>query len=121
MPDEARQRQYSASIRSHGAAWYLVRLTGATFVPSTDGYPGNTDFDVISVRQSEDFVSAYFEDPNVWEIIRPGVRMWIYGHAEGRVTADPAELPVVGTFALCYGSDCTGCESSRHKLTLTRR
>ena len=121
LPAEARERRYTASIRSHGAPWYLIRLTGANFVPSTNGYPGTTDFGVLSIRQSEHFISVYFEDPNIWEILRPEVTVWIYGHAEGAVGSDPAQLPLVGEFALCNGSDCTGCESSNHTLTLTRR
>jgi len=110
-PAVAGSRTYQSAI-SEASGWQLVSLVGATFAPSTNGYPGTSGFNVISLTRVGDVVTLYFEDPPIWELTAAGDSLLISGHAQGTITDPVTELAFDGEFA--------GCTAPNHTLTLQR-
>jgi hypothetical protein len=125
LPDSARTRDYSAFIRSGSQ---LLTLSGSTFAPSQDGYPG-TDWNVVATRITGDHASLWFQDPPIWEGTTADTFVLIDGYADGSFTSPRSELAVSGSITFCPSRDrsykclteAVSCKSTNHRLTLTRQ
>ena len=118
LPNEVRTRTYGATITpSHPTniptanTNFQVALSGASFLPSQDSFP---------VGVAGDFVTFWFSDPAVVEVIAPSTQLELYG--AGGASAGTSGISTMavsweGNFEYSH----TDCESKNHRLILTRR
>jgi hypothetical protein len=118
LPDEVRTRTYGATITpSHPTniptanTNFQVALSGASFLPSQDSFP---------VGVAGDFVTFWFSDPALVEVIAPSTQLELYG-AGGASAGTSGMSPMAVSWEGNFEYSHTDCESKNHRLILTRR
>jgi len=118
LPDDVRTRTYAATITpSHPTniptanTNFNVALSGASFLPSRDSFP---------IGVAGDYVTFWFSDPTLVEVIAPNTHLELYGAGGASVGTSG-----VSTIAVSWDGEFeysqTECESKNHQLILTRR
>ena len=118
LPADVRTRSYAATITpSHPTniptanTNFQVSLSGASFLSSHDSFP---------IAVAGDFVTFWFSDPSVVEVIAPDTQLEFYGAGGASAgTAGVSTLAVSWDGRFEYSQ--TECESKNHRLILTRR
>jgi len=123
LPTAAKSRRYSATAGSVG-----LTLEGAMF---GEPYEGEYSWNVIYASVDGDLATLNFNDPEIWELPTPDSYVVILGSAAGRFDAQTSTLPMTGQFRFCptretetypeCAVDEVKCQSTHHKLTLTRK
>jgi hypothetical protein len=117
IPDDVRTRTYGATITpSHPATIptantnFQVALSGASFLPSQGSFP---------IGVAGDFVTFWFADPALVEVIAPNTQLELYGG--GGASVGTSGVSTIAAWDGTFEYAQTECESKNHQLILTRR
>jgi len=118
LPDDMRTRTYAATITpSHPTniptanTNFQVSLGGASFLRSHDSFP---------IGVAGDFVTFWFSDPALVELIAPNTQLELYG-AGGASAGTSGVSTIAVSWDGSFEYSQTECESKNHRLILTRR
>ncbi len=129
LPDEARNRMYSAEIVQQGAG-ITVTLGGANFASSGPGAPGNR-FTGRVVGNVVNFVLGYDDYYGIYDVVErlaPTTYLTFGGSATEQAGQTTMSASLVGTVAVFETSNwpdynrktVAACTANDHLLTLTR-